>query len=353
MDLNLYEEFKKLDAENMYAHIFGLPDQLESAYKQGLAFPFTEYTGIKKICVAGMGGSAIGADLLAAYAQTQCVAPIFVHRDYDLPAWVSGEDTLLICSSHSGNTEETLSAFKAGLGRGCQILIVCTGGKLAAAGREHGVPVWQFEHQGQPRAAVGLSFGLLLAALVRMKLMPDSQADVLDTANEMRAMRLEMGAEQPVVKNPAKRLAGQLVGRWVVVMASGYLAPVARRWKGQISELAKAWAQFEYLPEADHNTLAGVVNPPDLFNQMVALFLEAPSDHPRNHLRSSFTRLAFMQDGLGTDTITARGRTPLAHIWTSLYYGDFAAYYLAILYGIDPTPIAALLELKKFLEVQK
>jgi glucose/mannose-6-phosphate isomerase len=125
---------------------------------------------------------------------------------------------------------------------------------------------------------------------------------------------------------------------------------VARRWKGQISELAKAWGQFEFLPEADHNTLAGLQQPEAHLGNLSALFLRAPSCQPRNLLRSDLTRQAFLLEGVSTDSVEAKGDTPLAHQWTLLLFGDYLAYYLAMLYGIDPTPIAALVDFKQELE---
>jgi glucose/mannose-6-phosphate isomerase len=124
------------------------------------------------------------------------------------------------------------------------------------------------------------------------------------------------------------------------------LNPVARRWKGQINEIAKAFAQFEFLPEANHNTLAGLNNPGSALTQTIALFLQAPSNHPRNRLRLEHTREIFMTQGMNTDVIQAKGESRLAHIWTLLHFGDYTSYYLAMMYGEDPTPVDILTALK-------
>jgi glucose/mannose-6-phosphate isomerase len=130
-------------------------------------------------------------------------------------------------------------------------------------------------------------------------------------------------------------------------MGSGFLTAVARRWKGQINEIAKAGANFELLPEADHNTLAGTMHPDEVLNpHTMSLFLRAPSDHPRNRLRSDLTRKTFMLEGMNTDHVDARGRTPLAHMWTMILFGDYVAYYLAMGYGVDPTPVPVLEDFK-------
>jgi glucose/mannose-6-phosphate isomerase len=342
MDLNDHASFATIDTQNYLSEIEYLPSQLENAYQQGLKLSLPSWQGIKSVLIAGMGGSAIGADLLAAYAAPLAAVPIIVHRNYSLPAWAKGPETLVVASSHSGNTEETLTAFQQALDHRCTILALSTGGKLAQAAKGANVPLWTFEHPGQPRAAVGFSFGLLLAALAHLKLIPDPTSELAGAVSAMREQQAGLQAQVPVSNNLAKREAGQLMGRWVMVFGADILEPVARRWKTQVNELAKAWAQFEALPEADHNALAGLMQPETGLSSAMALFLRAGSYHPQNLLRTNLTKRAYMLDGLNTDFMDASGDTPLAHQWTLLHLGDYVAYYLAMLYEIDPTPIPAL-----------
>ncbi len=350
MQLNDLDVFRKLDPSDMQGQIDQLPDQLADAWELGMQLPLPNWGGIRQVLIAGMGGSAIGADLLVSYVSPLCRIPVVVHRDYNLPAWARDPETLVIASSHSGNTEETLSAFDRAVAHNCRILAVSTGGELARLAEKAQAPLWRFGHQGQPRAAVGFSFGLLLAAFVRLGLVPDPADELQEAIAAMKVQQANIKADVLDVNNPAKRLAGQLVNRWVTVIGSDILEPVARRWKGQISEIAKAWAQFEFLPEADHNTLAGIINPDELFSEMIVLFLQAPSQHPRNRLRSELTRKTFMLQGIGTDTFEASGETELAHLWTALHFGDYVAYYLAMIYGVDPTPVEAIEGFKKELK---
>ncbi|MQC27352.1 MAG: bifunctional phosphoglucose/phosphomannose isomerase, partial [Chloroflexi bacterium] len=270
-----------------------------------------------------------------------------VHRGYSLPAWAAGEETLVICSSHSGNTEETLSAFAAARSRGCRILAVTTGGQLAESAQQAVAALWTFEHQGQPRTAVAYSFGLLLAAVHRLGLVPDPAGDVADAAAAMKAQQANFLPEIPDVHNPAKRMGGQLMGRWITIWGAGLMAPVARRWKTQINENAKAQATFEMLPEGDHNTLQGIMQPDEMFDATMTIFLRAKHNHPRDELRTEHTRMAVMLQGQNTDSIVGEGETRLANQWTALHYGDYASYYLAMAYGIDPTPVPMLVELKE------
>lgn len=354
MNLDDLDHFKKLDTLNMLGEINNLPDQLGFAYQLGLKHDLPDWKNFRQVVIAGMGGSAIGADLLASYCASLAPLPVSVHRDYGLPLYARGEETLVICSSHSGNTEETLDAFNAALKAGCRIIAVCTGGELAKRAMENNIPIWTFDHAGQPRAAVGFSFGLLLAMFERLGFIPSQKEAVDDALASMKRSQEHIRADIPAAKNPAKRYAGQLMGRWVTVVGSGLLTAVARRWKGQINEIAKAGANFEFLPEAAHNTLAGTVNPQETLNaHTMTIFLVASSDHSRNKLRSELTRKAFMLEGLNTDFIEARGDTPLAHMWTTILFGDYMAYYLAMGYGVDPTPIQALLDFKKAMSEAK
>lgn len=347
MNLDDLDYFKQVDTLNMIGEIDNLPDQLALAYQLGMQHELPDWEDIRQVVIAGMGGSAIGADLLASYCAPLAPIPVFVHRDYGLPLFARGPETLVICSSHSGNTEETLDAFDAARESGCRVIAVTTGGELSRRAQENNVPLWTFEHEGQPRAAVGFSFGLLLAMFQRLGFIPDQKEALEDALASMKRSQERIRPEVPTVKNPAKRYAGQLMGRWVTVVASGLMKAVARRWKGQINEIAKAGANFEFLPEADHNTLAGTMHPDEVLNpHTMTLFLRALSDHPRNRLRSDLTRKAFMLEGMNTDFVDARGRTPLAHMWSMVLFGDYLAYYLAMGYGVDPTPVLTLADFK-------
>lgn len=354
MNLDDLDLFKKLDKQNMLGEIDGLPDQLKSAWELGLSQPLPDFKDIQRVVITGMGGSAIGADLVAALVMDSCSVPVMVHRDYGLPAFAKGNETLVIASSHSGNTEETLDAFDVALKNKCSIVAVCTGGELAKRAKENKAALWTFDHKGQPRAAVGFSFGLLLAIFTRLKLIPDPAKDMEEAVAAMKRSQQHLHADVPAVKNPAKRYAGQLMGRWVTVMGAGILAPVARRWKGQMNEVAKAGANFEFLPEADHNTLAATINPDEVLNpHTMTMFMRSPSDHPRNRLRSDLTRETFMLEGMNTDVVDGRGDNPIAHMWTLILFGDYMAYYLAMAYGVDPTPVDALVHFKRAMSEAK
>lgn len=349
MNLDDLERFKHLDSQDMLGQIEGLPEQLAAAWTEGQShsLPSVDPRRISHVVIAGLGGSAIGGELLAAYSTPLSNIPVVVHRDYGLPAFAHGPETLVIASSHSGNTEETLDSFEAALKSGCTVVAVTTGGELARRAAQAEAPLWIFAHSGQPRAAIGFSFGLLMALLTRLNVIPDPSSDLTEAMDAMHKVREKNGPIVPAARNPAKRYAGQLMGRWVTVFGAGLMAPVARRLKTQINEIAKAGANFEFIPEADHNALAGTLHPAEvLMPHTMSLFLRSPSDHPRNRRRLDLTKRAYMLEGLNTDFLDARGRSPLANIWTQVLFGDYMAYYLAMGYGVDPTPVDALVQFK-------
>ena len=345
MILDQPERFAQLDPQDMLGEIDGLPAQLQTAWELSQTLPLPSLEPLRQVVIAGMGGSAIGADLLAAYAAPHARVPILTWRNYDLPRFV-GPDTLLIASSHSGNTEETLSAFERALQAGVKALAVTTGGELAARAEAASVPLWRFEHAGQPRAAVGFSFGLLLGALVRLGVVEFDLDELESTLRAMREQAVSIRAEVPVAKNLAKRMAGQLMDRWPTILGADLMAPVARRWRTQIAEIAKAMAQFEELPEADHNMVAGVEHPKAMIGPTMVVFLRSSFNHPRNLKRLEATRHVLMLEGFNTDIIECPGLSRLAQQWTGLHMGDYLAYYLAMAYGVDPTPVMAIEELK-------
>lgn len=340
---------RALDAGRMLDLVADLPRQLRAGWELAMRASLPREwnaSAFDAIVIAGMGGSAIGASLAAALTEGECPIPVVVVRDYALPAFARGPRTLVIGSSYSGETEETLEAFETARKRGCALVAMATGGRLAEQALEWEVPFFPIEAVGQPRAALGYSFSILLGLLHRLGLIPDAGTAIEEAAALLTADAGQMAPEVPVVRNPAKRMAGQLIGRIPIIFGSGPLAEVARRWKTQINENAKAVAVFEALPEADHNTIVGTEFPPELLTHLIALFLTAPSDHPRNALRTRITRELFMRRGVNTDLFVGRGESRIAQAFSLILLGDFISVYLALAYQIDPAPVQVITELK-------
>lgn len=346
-DLDDLAFYPKIDLSDMRKELISLPDQLSNAWKMGFLNELPAFSNINNIILAGMGGTAIGADLLATYVAELSPCPVHVLREYQLPYWAQDEHTLVVASSHSGDTEEVLSVFKQALQHNCALMVISTGGEISAKANTHSIPLWKFSHKGQPRTAVGYSFGLLLALMSRLHFIPDQTKDVQSSVAAMEKMIRSIDIDVPVKQNPAKRMAGQMLDRWVTIVGADHLGPVARRIKSQINELSKAWAQFESLPEMDHNTLAGLFSADDVIEKTIVLFLSASFMHPRNRLRINLTRMELLRAGMNTDVMEFKEESRLAEMWASVVFGDFLSYYLAMAYQVDPTPIAAIQNLKK------
>jgi glucose/mannose-6-phosphate isomerase len=351
MNLDDLSYIHTIDRADMLAHIDALPDQFENAWRlaQELPLPST-HRSPRQIVVCGMGGSAIGGDLAAALIRQTAPVSWSVVRDYHLPAYVAGPDTLVIVSSHSGNTEETLSTAEQALTRGVRLLAMTTGGQLAEQARANGYPLWQFDYASQPRAALGWSFGLLIGLAHRLKLAPSLESDLAEGIDLLRTEKKRYGADSTLANNPAKRGAVQLVGRIPVIYGGGVFEPVARRWKCQLNENAKVWAQFETMPEANHNTIVGINFPSELMQRMLALLITSNElDHPRVRLRYEFTYKLCLQNGIMVDRFQPRGRSALAQMLHAIQYGDYLSFYTAMAYSADPTEIVPIIELKKLL----
>ena len=347
MNLDDLDAMRALDTQNFINDVDGLPDQVAQAWALARGYDLPgSFRGVRQIIIAGMGGSAIGGSLVQAQVAETCGVPLSVLRDYALPA-SAGPDTLLIASSHSGNTEETLTATQAALQRGAHVLAITRGGKLGQLAQQANCPVWRFEHNGQPRAAVGFSVMLTLAALVRLGLVPDPSGEVAGAVAAMRAQQQRLRAGVLVTANPAKRMAGQIMDRIPLIFGADRLAPVARRWKGQFNEVAKSVAVYDELPEMDHNSVVGTMYPEKLVGKFLALFLRSRFEHPRNGRRAEVTREIYMTAGFNTDAVEAAGDSPLAHLFTTVHFGDYIAYYLAIANGVDPSPVPQIDYLKE------
>lgn len=349
MNLDDLDLFKQIDTQNMRAQIDGLPDQLQSAWELGQTLPLPNVDDIQNIILCAMGDSASAVELTVASVSSSLKLPVSVHRNYSLPASAT-EKTLVVCISHSGNSEEVLDAFETAQRNGCKTFVISTGGKLTERAQEKNIPVWNFTYVGMDTTAIAYPFALTLALFARLGFISDPSVDVAEAVAMMKRSQQHIVPEVIAAKNPAKRYAGQLVGRWVTFVGTEQLAPVARRWKTQINQLAKAGANFEIIPEATHNTLIATLNPnPTLNAHTMTLFMRAPSDHPRNKLRSDLMRQAFMLEALNTDVIDGRGDSVIAHLWTLILFGDYMAYYLAMAYGADPSEEDAFLNFKRSL----
>jgi glucose/mannose-6-phosphate isomerase len=324
-----------------------LADVLAQPHQFGDALWRVESAGIKRgeyargLVVCGMGGSAIGGDLAAAAIGLRARAPITTLRGYELPEWVRA-DTLVMCASYSGNTEETLRCFDQAGQIGAPRVAVTTGGELAAAAREAGVPVIGVPSGMQPRAAVVY---MTVAALEVAELAgaAPSLRDEIEAAGALSGeLAAEWGGDSADDAEP-KRIARALAGRIPIVYGGRSTTAPARRWRSQLNENAKVPAFYGDLPEAPHNEVVGWHHTDA---PLTAVILETPDEHERMEARFDITADVLDDVGLEVERVQARGDSPLERVMSLVLLGDLASVYLGVLLGKDPTPVAEIEALK-------
>ena len=318
-------------SDGMLEDVLAQPQQLGDALwrAQSAGLPTTDRPGGLVVC--GMGGSAIGGDLATAALGDRATRPITTVRGYALESW-TGPDSLVLCASYSGDTEETLACFEAAGVAGAGRVALTTGGKLAEAARAEGVPVIGVPAGMQPRAAVVYMIVGVLECAAVCGAAPGLHSEI-DTA----AGVLEQVGREPL----AQALAQSLQGTVPVIHGSGPTAAVARRWKTQINENAESAAFWSELPEANHNEICGwdrgrAVAP------FSGVFLVDPDQHPRVQRRIELTAAEVERSGAPALRVAAPGDTRLDRVMSLVMLGDLVSVHLARLDGVDPTPVEAI-----------
>ncbi len=343
------KSYTSLDPGNMHQSIYDFPDHIETAMEIGKSISMNRpYSGIQNIVVAGMGGSAIGGDVVRTLAKNELDIPMMVSRNYTLPNWVN-EHTLVICSSYSGNTEETLSAFDHARDKGAQIVGISTGGSLTERMKGLDLDVVAIPPGLQPRAALAISFVPMLYVLNAMDLIGIETIGELDHAVSLiQSNRDRYGAESD--ENPTYALAQRIYQTVPVIYAeSDATATLAVRWKGQLSENSKMLAYHNELPEMNHNEIVGWENNADLINQISVIWLTDESDHPRTAIRQDSTREIINNLAGNHEVVSVEGSSMTERYLHTIHFGDWVSYWCAILHGTDPTPVKKIDRLKRIL----
>jgi glucose/mannose-6-phosphate isomerase len=336
----------RYDGGGMYALVAGMAAPMRDAWSIGAAFAERlEPAPCRQVVLCGMGGSAIGGDLARAFLGDRLRAPLFVCRDYRAPAWAR-DGSLVIVSSYSGNTGETLSAYASLSGGDSRFVAVSSGGKLEELCRDGDVPLCRIPGGMPPRAAIGYS---LFATLHVLRATGAASFDDEEYEEALRAV--EARCQECAIDatgNVAMEIAQAVHGRFPLVYAGpGLLEALARRWAGQLNENAKSLAHFAVYPELNHNEIVGWQTPEALVREAVVLSLEDDDDHQMTRRQTEV--------GLGIVTPTAhrviRARAGtggrLSRMLSLLVLGDFVSVYLAYLNGVDPTPVEKIDYLKR------
>jgi glucose/mannose-6-phosphate isomerase len=347
----------RLDKSGMAARIEAFPSQLRAG--AAIAAPVIERLSAdteppRRLVLFGMGGSAIAGDLLRALAERDGMAPVHVIRHYDPPSWVASDGgDFLVFSSYSGETEETLAAFRAARGigpstiRGC---VLTTGGTLAQEAGAAGIPVALLPPGHPPRAALGYSFSTLACVASHVGVVPGLSGRLEGAAAAVERVVSACGTGVLQSRNSAKKLAIRLAGRAVLVVGGERgLNAVALRWKGQLNENAKQLAWASALPEMNHNEIDGFAGPKDAVSRLAVVLLRDPGEHPRIAARFEWLSSYLKRRGVPAFPVWAEGDEPAARLLAAAALGDFVSYYLALENGVDPSALPGVEALKKAL----
>ncbi|HEX3032970.1 MAG TPA: bifunctional phosphoglucose/phosphomannose isomerase [Bacillota bacterium] len=339
--LNDSQAIRANDPGDMFGAIYNLPDQCEEAFNIAANVNLAPNlaTGLTNIVVAGMGGSAIGGDLLRVLIGPRAAIPVLVTRDYTLPNFV-GPNTLVFATSFSGNTEETLSCYKQARAQEARIIVITSGGKLKEIADRDGIPVISVPGGISPRAATGYLFLPTVVILQRLGLIPDATSEIREAITQLRTIRETLNPQVPLETNLAKKIALRLADKIPVIYGSvGTTEVVAARWKGQINENAKSPAYWNVFPEMNHNEIVGFEQPAALLKNLELIILRDREDHPRVQKRMDISKTIMGPAVSGITEVWSTGESALARTLSLTYTGDFVSAYLATLYNVDPTPV--------------
>lgn len=341
---------KQLDTQDMLGLTVGTGTQFQEGLTLARSFTPPVMKRVSRVLVLGTGGgSAAGANLLRSYIYDKAKAPLIVNQGYNIPAWADRE-TLVLVVTHSGNTEETLSAYERALAAGCTVICITAGGKLGAMAARDSVPVLRIPGGLMPRAALGYIFVPMLVILDRMGVVPNGLSELEEAITLLKALGREYGPETPAAQNLAKQVALQLQGHIPLVYGSlDHLDSVAWRWKNQFGENSKHMAFWNVVPCLHHDEAVGWDMDLKLLKDLAVVLLRDREDSAKIVKRLDVTR-AILQDRVGrVIEVHSRGQGLLARMFSLVLLGDFVSVYLPLLNNVDPTPVAIIDHFKRLM----
>jgi glucose/mannose-6-phosphate isomerase len=341
------------DPGGMLRHVADFAAQLRAGWTLTRKLSLPEgHRSAPAVAVLGMGGSAICGDLVRAIFSDRLRVPIVSVRDYDLPAWVD-RSTFVVAVSHSGTTEETVSALSAALSRKAQVAVITTGGALGDVAAKVELPRLLYPDKTPPRASLGWTLPMLAGMLERAGLLEIEEREIDAAIEAIADVVRDCDPDRPTESNPAKQLAWAVLDRLPIIEAAGFLVPVAYRWKTQLNENSKSMGDTEDLPEATHNAVVGYDHPDVLRDHLYVVFLASSSDHPRNSLRATLSTELLAAVGISFQIVPVGGEGRFAQACAGIVLGDYVSTYLALLYGVDPMPVEAIGHVKRRLAARE
>lgn len=341
------EDIARIDSEGMLDRILNLPQQIEHAITISQATPLKLATDFANVCFAGMGGSAIGGDVVRAALSDVSRVPIAVSRYYSLPKYIN-EKSLVVACSYSGDTEETLAAYDDALAKRASVVCVTSGGSLAEKARANGHPMILVPGGFPPRSALGYLTSPLLFILHYADLISSPLSELRETISVLRSLSEEYHPRSE--PNLAKKIACELHGKIPLIYTSAVgVEPAALRWKCQLAENSEVMAGCHVFPELNHNEIMGWGPLREINHTFRAVYLRDREMHPRVLKRMAVTKDIISQHADGIIEVESKGDSLLARIFSLIFLGDMVSLYLAILNGVDPTAIGNINFVKKSL----
>ena len=344
---------EKFDKDNMYGSIWDFPENIVEAIGLGESVNLkNKYSDINKIIVAGMGGSAIGGDVVYSLIGHEIKIPYIVIRGYDIPTWVDSA-TLVICSSYSGNTEETIAILEKSKSAQAKIVAITTGGELAKLCKKYNFDRVIIPSGLQPRAALAFSFIPLLFILSKLNIIPNNFLEWLISSTNLIKQNRKIYSKKND-DNPIWILAKKIYNKIPIIYAdSDNLNTIAVRLKGQICENGKILAYHNTFPEMNHNEIVGWEKNSDLFKRYFIIWLFDKKMNKRNKARQVIVMNMLDEIGIDQFKLEVMGNNFEERFLLLIHYGDWLSYWCAILHKIDPSPVKNINILKnKLLEIK-
>jgi glucose/mannose-6-phosphate isomerase len=310
--------------------------QLKQAAQIANAAIVSEGKTINAVLVTGLGGSGIGGTILSEIVSDSCQVPIIINKDYFLPSFVN-EQTLVIVSSYSGNTEETLSAMQQAITKKAQIACITSGGKILELAKQHQFDFIEIPGGNPPRSCIGFSLVQLIKILISKKL---AQPTLMSDLQNSIAL---LDAENENIKNEAKQIANHLKDKLTVIYTLGSCEGVAVRFRQQINENSKQLCWHHTFPEMNHNELVGWTVKND---NLVVVTMHTAFDYERTKKRYQICKPIFANYSSAVIDITAKGQSKLEQFFYLINIGDWISCYIADLRGVDPVEVNVINKLK-------
>ncbi|MFH1074677.1 MAG: bifunctional phosphoglucose/phosphomannose isomerase [Candidatus Firestonebacteria bacterium] len=349
-NLDSLKEIKKADPSNMMSNVLNFTEMVKTGIKMGKDAVIPDsYKKIKKVLFTGLGGSAIGGDILKNLLYDRSPVSITVNRNYFVPEWVD-EDTLVIAASHSGNTEETISAFKDALSKRAKILVITSGGTLCGLAEKNKLPVIIVPGGNPPRASLPYLFFPVLIVMGKLGFIKVKASELVELSDMLENLKKAYAPDVKLEDNPAKQLASKLFAKPVIVFGSAdFTDAVATRWKCQLAENSKIFAFTCTIPEMNHNEIVSWDLLKKVLRKFAVLFIRDKKEPPQIRKRFKLTKEVIDKKANWTGEVNSVGESLLARLFSLIYLGDFTSVYLAMLYDKDPTAIKIIEDFKNAL----